>query len=360
MSKTNVGVIGATGAVGQQLVRMLDGHPWFEVAAMSGSERTTGKLYRDTLRPTAGHAPLSDSLLDMRLSPSRPEAFSECQLVFSALPTEAAQQIEPELARAGIGVVSNASAFRADDDVPLIVPEVNPDHLQLIDTQRRQRGWNGFIVTNPNCSAIILTLALAPLHAAFGLRRVSVTTLQAVSGAGFGGVGSLDIIDNVVPYIGGEEDKLETEPVKLLSTLDVSDDLPRLQPPGALTLSAQCTRVPTTHGHLEMVSVELERKPPITELVECWQSWRPLPQELGLPTAPREPVVVLQEPNRPQPRLDRDTGNGMASVIGRLRECPVLDYKFAVLGHNLVRGAAGGVLLIAELLRMQLGDSVDV
>lgn len=360
MSKTRVGILGATGAVGQQLVRMLEGHPWFEVAAMAGSERTTGKRYGDTLRPTGETTPLGEHLAGMRLVPSRPESFSECRIVFSALPSEAAQEIEPELARAGLAVVSNASTYRAEPDVPLIVPEVNPDHLRLIDTQRRERGWSGFIVTNPNCSAIILTLALAPLHAAFALRRVFVTTLQAVSGAGFNGVGALDIIDNVVPYIGGEEDKLETEPVKLLSTLDASNGTSRLRPPGSLTVSAQCTRVPTTHGHMEMVSVELERKPTISEMLDCWQNWRPLPQELGLPTAPRIPVVVRPEPNRPQTRIDRDTGNGMASVVGRVRECPLLDYKFAVLGHNLVRGAAGGVLLIAELIRAQMGDSIDL
>jgi aspartate-semialdehyde dehydrogenase len=358
MGKTKVGVVGATGAVGQQLVRMLDGHPWFEVAAMAGSARTTGKRYGDTLRPTYGAPPLDDRLSDMQLAPSQAESFSECRIVFSALPSEAAQEIEPELARAGLAVVSNASTHRAEPDVPLIVPEVNPDHLRLVDTQRRERGWSGFIVTNPNCSAIILTLALAPLHRAFGLRRVFVTTLQAVSGAGFNGVGALDIIDNVIPYIGGEEDKLETEPVKMLSTLDASGGAARLRPPGSLALSAQCTRVPTTNGHLEIVSVEFERKPSAEAIVECWQSWRPLPQELGLPTAPAVPVVVRPEPNRPQPRLDRDAGSGMASTVGRLRECPLLDYKFAVLGHNLVRGAAGGVLLIAELLRAQMGESI--
>ena len=355
MGKTAVGVIGATGAVGQQLVRMLEGHPWFEVVAMSGSDRTTGKRYGDTLRPVRPTAPLDDRLGDMRLVPSRPDSFSGCRLVFSALPSEAAQELEPELARAGLGVVSNASAYRAEPDIPLIVPEVNPDHLRLIEVQRKERGWSGFIVTNPNCSAIILTLALAPLHAAFGLQRVFVTTLQAVSGAGFSGVGALDMIDNVIPYIGGEEDKLETEPLKLLSTLGLTGGTPRLQPPGSLQLSAQCTRVPTTDGHLEMVSVEFERKPSVSEMIDCWQGWRPLPQELGLPTAPPMPVVVRPEPNRPQPRIDRDTGSGMSSVVGRLRECPLLDYKFAVLGHNLVRGAAGGVLLIAELLRAQSG-----
>jgi aspartate-semialdehyde dehydrogenase len=356
MGKTKVGVIGATGAVGQQLVRMLDGHPWFEVAAMAGSARTTGKRYGDTLRPTYGAPPLSERLSEMHLAPSRPESFSECRFVFSALPSEAAQELEPGLARAGLGVVSNASTYRADPDVPLIVPEVNPDHLRVIDTQRRERGWPGFIGTNPNCSAIILTLALAPLHRAFGLRRVFVTTLQAVSGAGFNGVGALDILDNVIPYIGGEEDKLEAEPVKMLSELDLSGGSARLRPPGSLAVSAQCTRVPTTNGHLEMVSVEFERKPTAEEIVECWQGWRPLPRELGLPTAPAAPVVVRSEPNRPQTRLDRDAGGGMASVVGRLRECPLLDYKFAVLGHNLVRGAAGGVLLIAELLQAQMGD----
>jgi aspartate-semialdehyde dehydrogenase len=354
VDKTKVGVLGATGAVGQRLVRLLNGHPWFEVAAMAGSERTCGKLYSETLRPAPAIAgTVSDDLLNMRLSPSAAESFAGCDLVFSALPADAARDIEPDMARAGLGVVSNASTYRTLPDVPLIVPEINPDHLRLIEEQRRNRGWRGFIVTNPNCSTISLTLALAPLHRAFGLEAVFVTTLQAVSGAGFGGVSALDIVDNVVPYIGGEEEKMETEPLKLLSTLSGEGGGMGLDPPADLLLSAQCTRVPTTDGHLEMVSVKLKRQASADDILECWRSWRSAPQELGLPTAPVQPVVVRDEPNRPQPRFDRDTEGGMATVVGRLRPCPLLDYKFALLGHNLVRGAAGGVLLIAELLKAE-------
>jgi aspartate-semialdehyde dehydrogenase len=259
------------------------------------------------------------------------------------------------MARAGLGVISNASAHRMWQDVPLIVPEVNPEHARLIEEQRRNRGWRGFIVTNPNCSTISLTLALAPLHGAFGLRQVFVTTLQALSGAGYNGVSALDIVDNVVPYIGGEEEKMESEPRKLLSTLVNGEGASRLrlEPPGDLKLSAQCTRVPTTDGHLEMVSVKLGREASAEDLLACWEEWRPRPQQLGLPSAPARPVVVRPEANRPQPRFDRDTEGGMATVVGRLRPCPLLDYKFALLGHNLVRGAAGGVLLIAELLKAE-------
>src|SRR5438067_3948276 len=354
MSKTAVGVLGATGAVGQRLVRLMNEHPWFEIAAVAGSERTTGKRYGDTLRPVPeGVGAVAAEVMDMKLSPSEARSFAECRVVFSALPAEAARELEPEMARAGLGVISNASAHRIGQDVPLIVPEVNPEHARLIEEQRRNRGWRGFIVTNPNCSTISLTLALAPLHETFGLRQVFVTTLQALSGAGYNGVSALDIVDNVVPYIGGEEEKMEAEPRKLLSTLANGEGGLRLEPPGDLKLSAQCTRVPTTDGHLEMVSVKLGKEASAEEVLACWEKWRPRPQQLGLPSAPARPVVVRPEANRPQPRFDRDTEGGMATVVGRLRPCPLLDYKFALLGHNLVRGAAGGVLLIAELLKSE-------
>lgn len=354
-TKVAVGVLGATGAVGQRLVRLLNGHPWFEVVALAGSERTSGKRYGDVVRP----APISagtveGALLDAQLRCPEPASFSDCALVFSALPSEAAREIEPQLARNGIGVVSNASTYRMEDDVPLVVPEVNPDHLRLIEAQRRQRGWSGFLVTNPNCSTISLTLALAPLHRAFGLESVYVTTLQAISGAGFNGVSALDMVDNVVPYIGGEEEKIETEPLKLLGLLvDGREHGLSIEPPAGLTLSAHCTRVPTTDGHLEMVSVKLKSPASHQAVLEAWESWRPAPQQLGLPSAPSRPIVVRAEPNRPQPRFDRDEEGGMATVVGRLRPCPLLDWKFALLGHNLVRGAAGGVLLVAELLKSE-------
>lgn len=355
MKRTKVGVLGATGAVGQRLVRMLNGHPWFEIAAIAGSERTSGKRYGDVIRPAPAIAGTVDSrVLDMQLRCPEPASFAECAIVFSALPSDAAREIEPQLAAQGIGVVSNASTYRMQEDVPLIVPEVNPDHLGLIEVQRRQRGWPGFIVTNPNCSTISLTLALAPLHRAFGLDSVYVTTLQAISGAGFNGVSALDMIDNVIPYIGSEEDKIETEPLKLLGTLagGQGNGL-HIEPPDGLKISAQCTRVPTTDGHLEMVSVKLTTPATHQQIVEVWENWQPAPQQLGLPSAPARPVVVRTESDRPQPRFDRDAEGGMATVVGRLRPCCLLDWKFALLGHNLVRGAAGGVLLIAELLKSE-------
>ncbi|HEX8230918.1 MAG TPA: aspartate-semialdehyde dehydrogenase [Chloroflexia bacterium] len=353
MGRTKVGVLGATGAVGQRLVRLLNGHPWFEIVALAGSERTSGKRYGDVMRPAPAVAgTVEAAVLDMQLRCPEPDSFSQCAIVFSALPSDAAKEIEPLLAAGGIGVVSNASTYRMEEDVPLMVPEVNPDHLRLIEVQRRQRGWTGFLVTNPNCSTISLTLALAPLHRAFGLESAYVTTLQAISGAGFNGVSALDMVDNIVPYIGGEEDKIETEPLKLLGTLtEGQQNGSYIVPPQDLRLSAQCTRVPTTDGHMEMVSVKLRTPATHQEIVDAWESWRPAPQQLGLPSAPSRPVVVRTEPNRPQPRFDRDEEGGMATVVGRLRPCPLLDWKFALLGHNLVRGAAGGVLLIAELLK---------
>jgi aspartate-semialdehyde dehydrogenase len=336
-------------------VRLLNGHPWFEIAAIAGSERTSGKRYGDVVRPAAASAGTFESaVLDMQLQCPEPSSFAECAIVFSALPSDAAREIEPLLAAQGQGVVSNASTYRMQEDVPLVVPEVNPDHLGLIEVQRRQRGWPGFIVTNPNCSTISLTLALAPLHRAFGLESVYVTTLQALSGAGFNGVSALDMIDNVIPYIGSEEDKIETEPLKLLGQLTGGEGNGlRIEPPHGLKLSAQCTRVPTTDGHLEMVSVKLKTPATNQEILGVWQEWRPAPQQLDLPSAPAHPVVVRTEPDRPQPRFDRDAEAGMATVVGRLRRCPLLDWKFALLGHNLVRGAAGGVLLIAELLKSE-------
>ncbi len=350
MGKIAVGVLGATGMVGQRIVRLLNDHPWFEVAAMSGSARTVGQRYGDALRPApAAWGALEARLVDSVLVESEPGSFEGCRVIFSALPADAARELEPRLAEAGLVVVSNASAHRMDEDVPLIVPEVNPEHVVLVEKQQENRGWRGYIVTNPNCSTIGMTLALAPLHRAFGVKRVFVTTLQALSGAGYNGVSALDILDNVVPYIGGEEDKMETEPLKLLSRLVEGEG--RLEPPAGMKISAQCTRVPTTDGHLEMVSVELGTKVREQDVVDCWAEWRGWPQEIGLPSAPAQPVVFRPEPNRPQPRFDRDTGGGMATVVGRLRPCPLLDYKFALLGHNLVRGAAGGVVLIAELLR---------
>jgi aspartate-semialdehyde dehydrogenase len=345
MERVGVGIVGATGAVGQRLVSLLVDHPWFEIVALAGSGQAAGRLYGDSYKQ--GAAALPPALRAMPLAEPDPAAFAGAKLVFSALPAEVAQTLEPALAAAGLPVVSNASAFRMAPDVPLLIPEVNADHLRLIPRQRLRHGRAGFIVANPNCSTIHLTLALAPLERAFGLRAVQVTTLQAISGAGLRGVAGLEIIDNVIPYIGGEEEKVEQEPRKLLGRLEADGVAP-----ADFVVSAQCTRTATTHGHLEMVSLALRERASLEDVRAAWESWRPLAGR-DLPSAPAAPVIVRDEPDRPQPRLDRDVAGGMASVVGRLRPCPILDYKFAVLGHNLVRGAAGGVLLIAELLRAE-------
>jgi len=349
-TKRRVAVLGATGLVGQRLVRLLVGHPWFDLVAVGGSLRRAGTPFGEALRPLAGGDLRPETLppawADLPLLPCIPSEDFACDLVFSALPAEAAQDVEPAFAAAGYAVVSNARSYRMAPDVPLIIPEVNADHLGLIDAQRRGRGWRGFIVTNPNCSTITMTLALAPLAEAFGLRAVQVTTMQALSGAGFSGPAAIDMLDNVIPYISGEEDKLETEPGKLLGTLegDAITPLP-------LAISAQCNRVATLHGHLECVAVQLARPADEADLLAAWHTWQPLQAAgLDLPSAPTTPVIVLDAPDRPQPRRDRDLAGGMVSVVGRLRPDPVLDYKFVVLGHNLDRGAAGGTLLIAELL----------
>jgi aspartate-semialdehyde dehydrogenase len=343
-------VLGATGLVGQRLVRSLVDHPWFELAAVGGSQRRAGTPFAEALHPLAGgdlHASaLPPSLAGLRVQTCAPGEAYDCDLVFSALPAEVAGEVEPAFAQAGYAVVSNAKSHRMEADVPLVIPEVNHQHISLVEAQRRKRGWRGCIVTNPNCSTIALTLALAPLAARFGVEAVLVTTMQALSGAGLGGPGALDMLDNVVPYIGGEEEKMETEPKKLLGTLG-----PDGIEPSDIKVSAQCNRVGTLHGHLECVAVKLAGSASREQILAAWRDWHPLEEAgLRLPSAPSRPVIYLEEPNRPQPRVDRDLENGMASITGRLRADPILDYKFVTLGHNLARGAAGGTLLLAELL----------
>ncbi len=345
MKRIPVAILGATGAVGQRFVQLLAGHPWFHITAVAASDRSVGEVYERACRwllPT----PMPEAVREMVVQPAEPGL--DCRLVFSALPGEVAGPTEEAFAAAGYAVCSNASAHRMDPDVPLLIPEVNPDHLGLIETQQRARGWDGFIVTSPNCSTTHLALVLKPLHDAFGLRRVAVVTLQALSGAGYPGVPALDAVDNVIPYIAGEEEKLEREPLKLLGRLEEGRVV------GAeIVISAQCNRVPVQDGHFECVSVELERRAELEDVVAALEGFRALPQELGLPSAPAQPVVVRREPDRPQPRRDRDAGAGMVTTVGRLRPCPILDYKFALLGHNTVRGAAGGAILNAELLVVQ-------
>ncbi len=347
-AKIRVGVLGATGAVGQRFVQMLQGHPWFELSVLCASQRNAGKRYGDACNwLLRGDMPAH--LQDVILQEMAPGI--DCQIVFSAMPSGPARTIEAEMAAAGYVVCSNASAYRYEPDVPLLIPEVNPEHMGLIDLQRRRRGWPGFITTNPNCSTTHLVSALHPLHEAFGVRKVFVVTMQAVSGAGYTGVTSMDIIDNVVPYIGSEEEKMEhREPQKLLGRFDGEG-----VETADFVISAHCNRVPVRNGHLAAVSVAFDDRPSLEDVRQVWAEYDPLPQRMGLPSAPQQAILYREEADRPQPRMDRLAGSvpGMATVVGRLREDPLLHVKFLALGHNTIRGAAGGSLLNAELLVSQ-------
>lgn len=340
-----VAILGATGNVGQRFIQLLENHPWFRVSELVASERSAGKKYEDATVWRLG----DDMPEGVRgLTVQSYDSDLQSPLAFSSLPSEVAADIEARLAAQGTAVVSNTATHRMDEDVPLMLPELNPEHLDVIKTQQANRGWKGFITTNSNCSTMHLALTLKPLQDAFGLKKVLVTTLQAVSGAGYPGVPSLDMIDNIVPYIGGEEEKMESEAMKMLGnfsngTFQDAD----------FVLSAHCNRVPVRDGHTECASVELGSNPSVDEVIEAFESFRGLPQELELPSAPKRPIVVRREDNRPQPALDRDTERGMASVVGRVRPCPILGLKYVVLGHNTVRGAAGAGVLNAELLKAQ-------
>ncbi|GAC1456366.1 MAG: aspartate-semialdehyde dehydrogenase [Ktedonobacterales bacterium] len=335
-------VLGATGLVGQRLVALLAQHPWFELVGVAASERSTGHPYSDVVQwRIEGEVPSAAAALPV--VPPLPGAELPARVIFSALPATEAARVEPEFAHAGAFVSSNASAFRMAPDVPLIVPEVNPGHLDAVAYQREARGWSGALVTNPNCSTIGLTMALAPL-ARFGLRRVIVTTLQGASGAGYPGVPSLDLIDNVVPFIRGEEQKMASESRKILGAWSTGQFLD-----APVRLSAHCNRVPVREGHLECVSVELERRVSLDDIQAAWEEFRGEPQRLGLPTAPAHPILYREEDDRPQPSRDRLAEGGMSVTVGRLRPCEVLDYKFVCLSHNTIRGAAGAALLNAEL-----------
>lgn len=351
MSKVKVGVLGATGAVGQRFVQLLDGHPWFEISALAASEASAGNTYAEacTWRISAD---MPEAVRDMQVLPIEPGF--EADIVFSALPSSVAGPAEERFAEAGYVVCSNASAHRMDPDVPLLIPEVNPQHLSLIPYQQRKRGWDkGYIVTNPNCTTIHLVLALQPLDLAFGLEHVVVATMQALSGAGYPGVPSWDIVDNVMPHTYGEEWKVENEPRKIMGRFN-GEGITAAD----FAISAHCHRVATLDGHLEAVSVKFKQPASVEEVITAFAEFRAEPQELDLPTAPQHPVVVRPETDRPQPRLDRMAEHGMASVVGRVREDPVLDVKFLVLGHNTIRGAAGASILNAELLvaKGYLGD----
>jgi aspartate-semialdehyde dehydrogenase len=330
--------------VGQQFIALLANHPWFRVTWLGASHRSEGKPFREAAAWRLP-APLPDDVARLQVESATPGGAP--QLVFSALDSSVAGDIEKAFAEAGHLIVSNSRNHRMEHDVPLLVPEVNADHLALLPVQAAERGWKGRIVTNPNCSTVVLSLALAPLGE-FGLQTVMVTTLQAVSGAGYPGVPSWDILGNVIPFIDGEEHKIETETKKILGTLEGH----RIEPHPA-RISAQTTRVPVQNGHTESVSVALEQQPPLDAIIDALTRFKGRPQVLGLPSAPVQPIVYLHERNRPQPTLDVDRGAGMTVSVGRLRSCPVLGYKFIALGHNTVRGAAGAAILNAELMHRE-------
>ena len=342
MRRRKVAVLGASGTVGQRFISLLAEHPWFELSALTTSDAKAGKRYGDV---TAWHfgADMPAGVADMRLEPTRDDL--DAELGFSALPSDAAERWEAALAKTGHHVFSNVKTHREDADVPLIIAEVNPEHAAALDVQRARRGWSGSIVTNGNCSAITFALAAAPLHRAFGIERAVVTTMQALSGAGYPGVASLDALDNVVPFIGEEEEKMEHETKKFLGEWDGGAFRD-----AAFEFSAHCNRVSVRDGHTETVTVALRERPPVADVVRVMREFRGKPQELCLPTAPERPIVVRDERDRPQPVRDRDTGKGMSVVVGRVRADPVLGYKYVVLGHNTIRGAAGASVLNAELL----------
>ncbi len=343
--RIQVGVLGATGMVGQQFIHQLEGHPWFELAWLGASERSAGKRYPDAASWVLGEA-MPDGVADLIVQEAKPAAGAP-KLMFSAMDASVAGEIEQAFARAGHVVVSNSRNHRMDPQTPLMIPEVNPEHLGLLAKQREVHGWSGAIVTNPNCSTVALTLGLAPLKK-FGIRKLNVVTMQAISGAGYPGLPSMDIVANVIPYIGGEEDKVETEPCKILGEL-VDGSIRPLE----AVVSAQCNRVQVIDGHTVCVSIELGEKPSLEAVKEAFRSYRGVPQERNLPTAPERPVVYLEENSRPQPRRDALAGAGMTVSVGRLRECPLLGYKFVALGHNTIRGAAGAAVLNAELMHSE-------
>ena len=343
MKRIKVGVLGATGMVGQRFIQLLESHPWFEVTEVAASERSANRPYAEVMQgrwKIEGDIPSRAAKLTVK--ECTPDL--DCRLCFSALDANVAGPVEEEFAQAGYVVSSNSRNHRMDPDVPLLIPEVNAEHLDIIPLQKKRWGSDGYIITNPNCSTIGLVMALTPLYKRFGIDKILVTTLQALSGAGYPGVPSLDIIDNVVPFIGGEEAKVESEPLKILGSLNGGQFVF-----ADIQISASCTRVNVKDGHLESVSVGLTKKASPDDLIKSWEEYNPLITN-ELPSAPIPPIIYRREDDRPQPRRDRDEGKGMSCVVGRLRKCAILDYKFFVLSHNTIRGAAGAAILNAELL----------
>ena len=331
-----VGILGATGAVGQRFVEALADHPWFEITALAASERSAGKKYRDAANWRL-ESQMPEAVADVEVVPVDVGAV-DADLVFSALPSDYAKTVEEDFVRAGCVVASNAGAFRQEPDVPLMIPEVNPEHLGLIDVQRDNRGWDGCIVTNPNCTTIMFTVTLKPLMQ-FGLENVTIASMQAISGAGYSGIPGMSIIENVIPYIGGEEEKVESEPLKLLGEFDGSEVIP-----ADFNISASCHRVPVMDGHLEALWVGMRDDPTPKQVRQAFLDFDPGLSDL--PTEPEHPIIVRDEPDRPQPRLDRNAGNGMSVSVGRIRE----GIRYMVMGHNTIRGAAGASVLNAELM----------
>jgi len=341
MKQVEVGILGGTGMVGQHFIRFLEGHPWFKLTWLGASDRSAGKKLRDATSWRLDGA-MPETAADIVVSDSKPG--NAPKLVFSAMDASVATEIEQAFASAGHIVVSNSKNHRMEEDVPLLVPEINASHLSVVKRQRDRRGWTGFIVTNPNCSTIVLTMALAPFLP-FGIKRVIAATMQAVSGAGYPGVASMDILGNVIPYIGGEEEKMQQETQKILGAVENGGFTPL-----NARVSAHCNRVVVVDGHTVVTSVELERAPSLADAQHAIENFRGLPQERKLPSAPITPLVYMPQPDRPQPRRDAGRENGMSTFVGRLRPCPVLDLKLVACGHNTVRGAAGAAVLNAELM----------
>lgn len=339
MKKISVGILGATGMVGQKFVELLASHPWFEITALAASERSIGKRYEDAMNWSM-RSTLPKAIADIPVTSCNPDL--PCQIVFSGLDSSVAGEIEESFAKAGYIVISNSSNHRMDPDVPLLIPEINSDHLELI---RKQRFGKGAIITNPNCSVIGIAMALKPLLDNWGIEAAYAVTLQALSGAGYPGVPSMDILDNVIPYISGEEAKVEKEPLKIMGSYRDNEIIPY-----PMKISVQCTRVSVTDGHMACVSVKLKKKADKNEILSAWKAFQAEPQQLELPIAPKQPIIYLEDERHPQPKLHRTLENGMAVSVGRLRECPLFDWKFVLLSHNTIRGAAGCAILNAELL----------
>jgi aspartate-semialdehyde dehydrogenase len=354
MERRNVGILGATGAVGQRFIQLLADHPWFNITWLAASDRSAGKTYAEACAWRLD-TPLPRRIADMVVQPNTPEASSTelPRIIFSSIDAPIARELEPRFAAAGCAVISNSSAFRMAPNVPLVVPEVNAAHLDVIEAQATRKASGGFLVTNPNCCAIGLVLPLAPLHQRFGIEKLFVSTMQAVSGAGYPGVASLDILGNVIPFIKSEEEKLQEEIGKLLGAIRLEGGQATGFQPAATTVSAMCNRVPVLEGHTECVSVKLRKPAAHDEILDAWRGFQPLigsGHEGHLPSAPLHPVEYADGDARPQPRLDLMRGHGMSTTVGRLRPCSLFDWKFTLLSHNTIRGAAGAAILNAEIL----------